>query len=500
MIATVPDPIVFGTSGWRAVIADQFTFAHVRLVVRAIGDYLAHQGVQGRPVVVGYDTRFLSDQFAREAAGVLAEQGWDVLISNRDVPTPVVAHAILDRRAAGAVNITASHNPPEYNGVKFSPAWGGPAEREATRWIETRIAALRAGGAASENHTTGRRGAVESFDPREAYLTHLRTVIDVAAIRAAKLRVAVDVMHGTARGYLDAALRAEGCEVTVLHDQRDPLFGGSAPDPSERRLTELAALMWEGRYHLGLATDGDADRFGVLDADGTYITANEVLALVFQYLIETSGANAIRASRSKGGVARSVATSHLADAVAAHYGREVYETGVGFKYIGRLIADGKLVVGGEEAQGLAIGGHVPDKDGIATGLLLVEMVARTGKPLRRQLEDLIAAVGPRHYRRINLPLSRDGATAVADALGRLDAIGGRPISRRVEVEGITKFYLDDGSWMIIRPSGTEPVVRVYAESASVDRVEELIKAGEGIVATALESRRRGETSRSQTPM
>ena len=445
MSATAPDPIVFGTSGWRAVIADQFTFAHVRLVVRAIGDYLAHQGMQGRPVVVGYDTRFLSDWFAREAARVLAAQGWDVLIANRDVPTPVVAHAILSRRAAGAVNITASHNPPEYSGVKFSPAWGGPALPDATRWIEDRIAALRAGGTTNEQYATGRRGAIESFDPREAYLTHLRTVIDVAAIRAAKLRVAVDLLHGTARGYLDAALKAEGCEVTVLHDQRDPLFGGSAPDPSERRLTELAALMREGRYHLGLATDGDADRFGVLDADGTYITANEVLALVFRYLIETRGA--------KGGVARSVATSHLADAVAAHYGREVYETGVGFKYIGRLIADGKLVVGGEEAQGLTIGGHVPDKDGILACLLLAEMVARTGKPLRRQLEELTAVVGPRHYRRIDRPLSREGAVAVAEALSRLDAIGGYPIARRVDVEGITKCYLDDGSWIIIRPSG-----------------------------------------------
>ncbi|MBI3608043.1 MAG: phosphoglucomutase/phosphomannomutase family protein [Nitrospirae bacterium] len=480
-MATVPDPIVFGTSGWRAVIAEQFTFAHVRLVVRVIGDYLAHQGMQGRPVVVGYDTRFLSDRFAREAAGVLAAQGWDVLIANRDVPTPVVSHAILDRRAAGAVNITASHNPPEYNGVKFSPAWGGPALPDTTRWIENRIAARRADGAARENHTTGRRGAVEPFDPREAYLTHLRTVIDSAAIRAAKLRVAIDVMHGTARGYLDAALRADGCEVTVLHEQLDPLFGGSAPDPSERRLTELAALMREGRYHLGLATDGDADRFGVLDADGTYITANEVLALAFQYLIETRGANTVRASRSKGGVARSVATSHLVDLVAARYGRAVYETGVGFKYIGRLIADGKLVVGGEEAQGLAIGGHVPDKDGIIACLLLAEMVARTGKPLRRQLEELTAAVGARHYRRIDHALPAERVTAVLARLRHVTSIGGFPIIHQDEVEGIKKWYFDESSWMIIRPSGTEPVVRLYAEAPTIERMEALMKAGVALI-------------------
>ena len=484
MIATAPDPIVFGTSGWRAVIADQFTFANVRLVARAIADYLADQGLQGRPVIVGYDTRFLSDRFAHEAAVVLAERGWTVLLALRDVPTPVVAHAILDRRAAGGVNITASHNPSEYNGVKFSPAWGGPALPETTRWIEDRIVAL-----GDESEVPGRArsgepiGSIEPFDPRDAYLAHLRTLIDFPIIRAAKLRVAVDVLYGTARGYLDVLLKAEGCDVTVLHDQRDPLFGGAAPDPSERRLTELAALMRkatierharrEGRYHLGLATDGDADRFGVLDADGTYVTANEVLALVVNYLIDTRGA--------KGGVARSVATSHLVDAVARHHGREVYETGVGFKYIGRLIADGKLVAGGEEAQGLTIGGHVPDKDGIIACLLLVEMVARTGKPLRRQLEELTALVGPRHYRRVDRPLAPNEATALAARLKGLSTVGGLPIARRAEVEGILKFYFGDGSWMIVRPSGTEPVVRLYAEAPAVERVEALIEAGQALI-------------------
>ncbi len=470
-----PTPIVFGTSGWRAVIADQFTFAHVRLVARAIADYLADEGMRGRPVVVGYDTRFLSDRFAREAAGVLAAHGWDVLLANRDVPTPVVAHAILHRRAAGAVNITASHNPFDYNGIKFSQAWGGPAEREATRWIEDRISALRASGLANGNHAIGRSGSVESFDPRDAYLAHLRTLINGASIRAAKLRLAVDVLHGTARGYLDAILRAEGCEVTLLHDDLDPCFGGAAPDPSEERLRSLADLMREGRHHLGLATDGDADRFGVLDADGTYITANEVLALVLSYLIETR--------RAKGGVARSVATSHFVDAVAARYGRQVYETGVGFKHIGRLIADGTVVVGGEEAQGLTIGGHVPDKDGILACLLLVEIVARTGKPLRRQMEELTALVGPRYYRRIDRVLSPERIDAVLSRLRTVTSIAGFPIIRQEEVEGIKKFYFDESSWMIIRPSGTEPVVRLYAEALTAARLEALMKAGDVLVGT-----------------
>jgi phosphoglucomutase len=467
------DPaITFGTSGWRGVIADRFTFANVRLVARAIADYLADQRLADRPVVVGYDTRFLSDRFAQAAAEVLAEQGWTVLLAERDVPTPVVAHAILHHRAAGGVNLTASHNPPEYGGIKFSPAWGGPALPDTTNWIEARIAALRTEG---DGPSPGRKGSIERFDPREAYVAHLRTQIDFAAIRAAKLRVAVDVLYGTARGYLDALLKAEGCDVTVLHDRPDPLFGGGAPDPSERRLSELAAAMRETRYHLGVATDGDADRFGVLDADGTYISANEVLALVLHYLIDTRGA--------KGGVARSVATSHLADAVAAQHGREVYETGVGFKYIGRLIADGKLVVGGEEAQGLTIGGHVPDKDGILTALLLVEMVARTGKTLRRQLEELTAAVGPRHYRRIDRPLSPEGIAPLTTRLAGLTRIGDFPITRRAEVEGILKFYVDDATWMIIRPSGTEPVVRLYAESPSLERVDALLKSGQELIAS-----------------
>jgi phosphoglucomutase len=466
-------PILFGTSGWRAVIADQFTFDHVALVTRAIADYLDTHAVADQPVIVGYDTRFLADRFARCAAEVLAARGRRVLLADRDVPTPVVAHAILHHRAAGGVNLTASHNPPEYCGIKFSPAWGGPAEPETTGWIETRIVALR-----EEDDAEPARpnGSIELFDPRDAYTAHLRTLIDVPAIRAAKLRVAVDVLYGTARGYLDAILAAEGCDVTVLHDRLDPLFGGGAPDPSARRLAELAALVREGGYRLGVATDGDADRFGVVDADGTYITANEVLALVVDYLIQTRGA--------KGGVARSVATSHLVDAVAARHGREVYETGVGFKYIGRLIADGKLVAGGEEAQGLTIGGHVPDKDGILTCLLLVEMVAKTGKSLRAQLDELTATVGNRYYRRVDRPLSPGGVDRLRERLGRLSRIGEWPIVRRTEVEGITKLYVDDSSWVIVRPSGTEPVVRVYAESPSRERADALLTAGTALTNSA----------------
>lgn len=462
-----PPSLTFGTSGWRAVIADQFTFAHVRLVTRAIADYLADQGLQGRPVVVGYDTRFLSDRFAREASAVLVEHGWRVLLATRDVPTPVVSHAILQAKAAGGINITASHNPPEYNGIKFSPAWGGPALPETTRWIERRIADRQANPEASS--APGSTGSIEALDPRDAYLAHLGAVVDGAVIRSAKLRVAIDVLHGTARGYLDEWLKRAGCDVTVLHASPDPLFGGSAPDPSEPRLAELRAVMREGRYHLGLATDGDADRFGVLDTDGTYMTANEVLALIFHYLIETRDA--------QGGVARSVATSHLVDAVAARYGRKVYETGVGFKYIGRLIADGAVAVGGEEAQGLTIAGHVPDKDGIVTCALLAEMVARTGKPLRGQLDELVALVGPRHYRRVDRPMAAAAGGALGAEIGRLTAVGGRAIVRRVDVEGITKVYLDEQSWLIVRPSGTEPVVRIYAETPKAEQTDALIAAG-----------------------
>jgi len=318
-------PIQFGTSGWRDIIAENFTFANVRLVTRAIAEYVLSQGRPGSGVVVGYDTRFLSEAFAAEAAAVLAAHGVQVFLCDRDVPTPVVAYEVVRRGAAAGLNVTASHNPPEYNGLKLSDSSGGPAQPAVTDRIEARVRELLGEPEApcptlQEMET---KGLVVRIDPRPAYLARLRELVDFKAIAAAHLTVAVDLLFGTARGYLDQALREAGCDVHVLHDSRNPAFGGHAPDPSEENLQELAVAVRSGGCHLGLATDGDADRYGILDRDGSFIEPNYILALLLRHLIKARG--------WRGGVARSVATSHLVDAVANHLGVPLYETKVGFK-------------------------------------------------------------------------------------------------------------------------------------------------------------------------
>ena len=367
------EKIKFGTSGWRGVIADDFTFERVRVVRKPSQTTLRRRDLKDKGVVVGYDTRFLSERFAAEAVKVLAANGIRSYLSNRDVPTPAVAFEIIRRKAAGGINFTASHNPPEYNGLKFSPAWGGPAlPEDHKRYRDTGQCASR-----KKLHRrmplaeAKQKGMVEDADLRKAYLDDLRKKIDFEPIKKAKLKIAVDLLYGTGRDYLDSALKDAGCAITVVHGYRDALFGGHAPEPSEENLAELSAVMKKGKFDIGLAVDGDADRFGVMDPDGTYINPNQVLALVLDYLCRTRG--------WKGGAARSIATSHLIDAVAKKHGIEVYETGVGFKFIGDLLVQGKIIFGGEESAGMTIKDHVPEKDGILACLLVAEMVSSEKK-------------------------------------------------------------------------------------------------------------------------
>ena len=358
------EKIKFGTSGWRGVIADDFTVSRVRAVTQAIADHLIAQGLKDKGVIVGYDTRFLSERFAAEAVRVLAANGIRSYLSNRDVPTPAVAFEIIRRKAAGGINFTASHNPPEYNGLKFSPAWGGPALPETTKDIETRANALvdRNSVPAMPLAEAKQKGMVEDADLRRFYLDDLRKKIDFEPIRKAKLKIGLDLLYGTGRDYLDTLLREAGCSGHGrARTTGTRSSAGRSPEPSEENLAELSELMKKGKFDIGLAVDGDADRFGVVDSDGTYINPNQVLALVLDYICRTRG--------WKGGAARSIATSHLVDAVAKKHGIEVYETGVGFKFIGDLLVQGKIIFGGEESAGLTIKDHVPEKDGILACLL-----------------------------------------------------------------------------------------------------------------------------------
>lgn len=468
--------IKFGTSGWRGVIADEFTFERVRIVTQAIADHITAQGLKERGVVIGYDTRFLSERFAAEAVRVLAANGIHSYLSSRDVPTPVVSFEIIRRKAAGGINFTASHNPPEYNGLKFSPSWGGPALPETTKDVEARANALIEKNSIQcmQPAEAREKGLVEELDFRKSYLDDLRKKIELDVIKKARLKVAVDLLYGTGRDYLDSMLRDAGCSVTVLHGQRDALFGGRPPDPSEENLSELSALVKKGRFDIGLAVDGDADRFGIVDSDGTYINPNQTLALLLDYVCRTRG--------WKGGAARSIVTTHLVDAVAKKHGIEVYETGVGFKYIGDLLVQGKIIFGGEESAGMTIKDHVPEKDGILACMLVAEMAAREKKSLKELLKRLYREVGTILDHRINIHVSESDRKAVEERLAHplTDLHGLRVKGKKTTADG-TKYMLEDDSWVLMRMSGTEPVVRIYVESASESRLNALIDAGRRLI-------------------
>jgi phosphoglucomutase len=393
------------------------------------------------------------------------------------VPTPVVAYEVVRRGAAAGLNVTASHNPPEYNGLKLSDPSGGPAQPAVTDRIEARVRELLGEPEApySSLQEMEAKGLVARIDPRLTYLARLRELVDFKAIAAAHLSVAVDLLFGTARGYLDQALREAGCDVHILHDSRNPAFGGHAPDPSKENLQELAVAVRSAGCHLGLATDGDADRYGILDRDGSFIEPNYILALLLRHLIKARGWH--------GGVARSVATSHLVDAVARHLGVPLYETKVGFKYLGQLITQEKVVLSGEESAGLSIQGHVPEKDGILAALLVTEMVAMAdGKSVLGLLEALYAEVGTViHARRLNFHLSPQQQQRLATRLKSLPAqVAGLRVVQVGTLEG-TKLLLEDGSWLLVRPSGTEPVVRLYMDAHSEEQLDELTMAARALL-------------------
>jgi len=457
--------IKFGTSGWRAVMAEEFTFATVRRAVGGIARYVASQKPQGARVIVGRDPRFLGETFCAMAAEILSGHGITPLVVADAAPTPAFAHAVTQIKADGVINFTASHNPPEYNGIKFSTPDGCPALPEVTKKIEAEILAGDQGKAAP---SSAQPAKPESIDPKPSYLKRLGEIIDLAAIRKAGLRVVFDPMWGAARGYSDELLRSAGVEVATVHDYRDVLFGGHAPEPDDHLLEALRQKMRETGAQIGIATDGDADRFGIVDADGTFLQPNYVIALLFDYLVESRG--------WKNGVAKSVATTNLINALAAAHKVELHETPVGFKYIGELIMQDKIAIGGEESAGLSIRHHVPEKDGVLAGLLCCEAVAKRGKSLGEQLKAVSNQVGSYFPRRENFRLTPEVKAKFTEKL-RQDPreFCGHGVSQVVRTDGL-KLLFKDGSWVCYRLSGTEPVVRVYTEARSEEGLEKLSTA------------------------
>ena len=456
--------IKFGTSGWHTVMAEEFTFANVHRAVRGIARYVASQKPKGARVIVGCDPRFLGETFCSMAADILAAHSITPLVVPEAAPTPALAYAVISNKADGVINFTASHNPPEYNGIKFSTPDGCPALPEVTKKIEAEI--IAADNAAPDKVSSP--GSHDSLDPKPAYLKRLGEIVDLNAIKKAGLKVTFDPMWGAARGYSDELLRSAGVQVATVHDNRDVLFGGHAPEPDDHLLDDLRKKMRETGSQIGIATDGDADRFGIVDADGTFLQPNYVIALLFDYLVETRG--------WKNGVAKSVATTNLITALAKHHGVELHETPVGFKYIGELIMQDKIAIGGEESAGLSIRHHVPEKDGVLAGLLCCEAVAKRGKTLGEQLKAISNQVGSFYPQRENFRLTAEAKTKFTEKL-RSDPreFCGRPVSQVVRRDGL-KLVFDDGSWVCYRLSGTEPLVRVYTEARSDRGLEKLSTA------------------------
>ncbi|MHB0977626.1 MAG: phosphoglucomutase/phosphomannomutase family protein [Candidatus Aquicultorales bacterium] len=460
--------IKFGTDGWRAVMCDQFILENVRTVADAIAWRVVETGMAERGLVIGYDTRFFSEHFARACAEAAAAWGIPAYLPARPMPTPITAYAIKHLKAAGAIMITASHNPAEYNGIKFIPEYAGPASKEVTDAIEENILD------AVSPHGY-RPATVEHLDVVQDYMKHLEELVDFDRLRAAGMKVVLDPLYGAAYGIIDTVFASAGCDlVDTVHNHRDPLFGGAMPDPSEARLAEVKRLVLDKGADLGLAVDGDGDRFGAVDYDGTYITANQVIALLARHLLKNR--------KAEGKLVRTVATTHMLDRIAQAHGRESTETPVGFKYIAAEMLAGPVVIGGEESGGLSIGGHIPEKDGIIADLLMAELVAYEEKPLIEVLRDLEDEHGKFKTERIDLHIDEEAKSRLIDTMKAQvpDTVSGRRVSDVKTVDGV-KYLLDTGEWILARASGTEPLVRIYLESDSQEGLEQLKEYAKGLI-------------------
>jgi alpha-D-glucose phosphate-specific phosphoglucomutase len=439
----------------------------VRRAVTGIARHVSALKPTGARLVVGRDPRFLGETFVGMAAEIFEQHGIQPLIITEAAPTPAFSWEVMLSKADGAINFTASHNPPEYNGIKFSTPDGAPALPEITKSIEAAIVA-------ADNDTSQPKPAGkvrrENVDVRANYLARLKDVVDLTAIKKAGLRVCFDPMWGAARGYSDSLLRDAGIECATVHDTRDVLFGGHAPEPDDHLLEALRVSMRATKAHIGIATDGDADRFGIVDQDGTFIQPNYVIALLFDYLVESR--------QWKNGVAKSVATTNLINALADFHKVQLYETPVGFKYIGELIKADKIAIGGEESAGLSIRHHVPEKDGVLAGLLCCEMVAKRGASVGEQLKQLFGKVGSFYPNRENFKLTDEVKSQFTKKLGEEpQSFAGQKVAQIVRTDGF-KLVLADGSWVCYRLSGTEPVVRAYTEARSEEGLAKLKVAAE----------------------
>lgn len=464
--------IHFGTDGWRGIISDDFTFDNVRRVGQAVADYVrAHEGkwiekADRLPVVIGYDTRFLSNMYAEELARVVGGNAIPVLVSCKPVATPAISYATRNLPAQLGLMVTASHNPPYYNGIKIKADYGGAATDSITREIESYLRedlpALD-----SEHRWVG------IFEPDELYCKQIRSLINWEAISKAGLTVVVDAMYGAGSGYLDRFLEEAGVNVVRVRTGMNPGFGGINPEPVPPNLKPLVEKVQGTRAHLGLALDGDGDRIGVVDERGRFVDAHRVFVLLLWHLVKNR--------HLTGAVARTFSTTRMVVEAARDLGLALYETPIGFKHICAHFLQHDVLIGGEESGGFGFKMHVPDRDGILAGLLLVEFVSLSNCSLSELVDEMLARYGPSYYRRVDLPLitqRRDKLFSVLK-LHPPSHIAGLPVTRLETLDGV-KFWLGDRNWILFRSSGTEPLLRIYVEAETPQLLEEVLETGREI--------------------
>lgn len=457
--------IKFGTDGWRGVISDDYTFASVRLAALGIADWVKRRSEQAKGIVVGYDARFLSDRYAQDCAAVLADEGVKVWLSAGMLSSPALTWQVKDRQAACGVMITASHNPPEYNGLKIKAAFGGSATPEMVAQIEACVNRLEAEKAVAPRVPLP--AGVEKFAARESYLNHVRKMLNPALLLKYRGKIVFDMMHGSAQGYAAELAKTYGLDLTEIRSDYNPVFGGVNPEPIERNLAALRLAVKAQGACIGLATDGDGDRIGAMDADGRYLTSYDIFCILIKYLVEKRGLS--------GGVVQTLTYSEAVKRLAGKYGLKLYQTPVGFKHVVELMLKEDILIGGEEAGGISVKGYIPERDGILLGFLLVEAAAAFGKTLGQILDEIVAEQGRFCYERQDLQLdaARKERLLLALTTAPPTRLGDRPVLAVQAGDGV-KLEFADG-WVVFRGSGTEPLVRVYCEAQSSEAVSAILK-------------------------
>ncbi|HEX6292547.1 MAG TPA: phosphoglucomutase/phosphomannomutase family protein [Herpetosiphonaceae bacterium] len=468
----MPTSIKFGTDGWRAVIGEEYTFANVRIVTQAVADYLKQENLASRGLVVGFDTRFGSERFAAAAAEVLAANGIHVYLTQKATPTPVISYAILDKKAGGAAIITASHNPGTDNGYKYKPEYAGSASPEVVGKLEANLGTSEV--KRMDLKEAERQGLVERFDGVPAYVKQISGLVDLEQIKRAGLTIIVDAMYGAGAGYFPQILDGGSTKIIPINAERNPIFPNiRAPEPIDSNLSKLKKVVKESGAHVGIAFDGDADRVGLVDEKGRFINQLQVFGLLAYYLLEVRG--------WRGPIVKSLSTTSMVDRLGEQYKVPVFQTPVGFKHIGPKMIEEKAIIGGEESGGFGFANHIPERDGILAGLFLIDFMLKRSKTPSELLQDLFDKVGPHYYDRLDLTYPAEQRPQimqrVADA--RPETLVGQQVAN-ISTEGGYKYTLEDGSWLLIRFSGTEPLLRVYTETHAPETVQQILSEGRAL--------------------